>query len=201
MAKLFWWYPARTLFLFSFIFFHSCLRTANALMERATCRQKWNVTENERSWQQGNHNHQASICRCPRKVMCQDFKHYNIRKHNVYVSFATCSHVSIKIAGQQVKYPSCTWDMIHTKIHLITLGCTRNSAALQCRAEALNTIHSSIHSVSQSGMTVKNPDLPFKHTSSYSQSDYTMTLNWSQYSMIKAEMWAMCLWRPLESEV
>ena len=37
---------------------------------------------------------------------------------------------------------SCTWDMIHNKIHLISQGCPRPSVALQHRIVARNNIHS-----------------------------------------------------------
>ena len=37
---------------------------------------------------------------------------------------------------------SCTWGMIHTKIHLISPGCPDPGLALQCRMVSWNTIHS-----------------------------------------------------------
>ena len=49
-------------------------------------------------------------------------------------------------AGLQINRSSdrsCTWGMIHIKIHLISPGYPRRSIALQCRIVAFNTIHSS----------------------------------------------------------
>ena len=40
---------------------------------------------------------------------------------------------------------SCTWGMIHTKIHLISPDCPCPSIALRYRIVAVNTIYSSIH--------------------------------------------------------
>ena len=83
---------------------------------------------------------------------------------------------------------SCTWDMIHTKIHLINPHCLQPSMYLQCSILDLNTIYFIFHhkprlSPAQYSLTMLYPSLNF--TSVHFTSLTSLCFNFLQIRVIQ----------------